>query len=69
MWRHSGWAGLLAGAALLIGQTEDARIFVDYRVVMIPMRDGARLETAILTPRNARCPTVPDRSHTLWDTR
>jgi putative CocE/NonD family hydrolase len=54
MWRHSGWAGLLAGAMLLAGQTEEARI--DYRAVMIPMRDGARLETVILTPRNAKGP-------------
>ena len=34
--------GGLAGAALLIGQGGDARVFVDFQEVMIPMRDGDR---------------------------
>ena len=47
-----GWLG----AVLLIGQDEEARVFVDYREVMIPMRDGVRLQTVLLTPKNAKGP-------------
>jgi putative CocE/NonD family hydrolase len=46
----------LAAAALLLAQTDDERIYVDFREAMIPMRDGARLQTVILTPRNPRGP-------------
>jgi hypothetical protein len=48
--------GGLAGAALLIGQGGDARVFVDFQEVMIPMRDGVRLQTVLLTPRDAKEP-------------
>ena len=48
--------GGLAGAVLLIGQGEEARVFVDYQEVMIPMRDGVRLQTVLLTPKNAKGP-------------
>ena len=44
-----GWLG----AVLLSGQDEEARVFVDYQEVMIPMRDGVRLQTVLLTPKNA----------------
>ena len=47
---------VLAAAVLVTGQTEEERVFVDYQEAMIPMRDGARLETVILTPRNAKGP-------------
>ena len=43
-------------AVLLIAQTEEERVYVDYRDVMIPTRDGARLETVILTPQNPKGP-------------
>src|SRR5947207_1151638 len=32
--------GALAGALLLIGQSEESRVYVDFQEVMIPMRDG-----------------------------
>ena len=48
--------GGLAGAVLLVGQGDDARVFVNFQEVMIPMRDGVRLQTALLTPKN---PTGP----------
>ena len=48
--------GWLAGSVLLIGQGEDARVFVDYREVMIPMRDRVRLQTVLLTPKNSKGP-------------
>ena len=48
--------GGLAGAVLLLGQGDEPRVFVDYREVMIPMRDGVRLQTVILTPRNPKGP-------------
>jgi putative CocE/NonD family hydrolase len=48
---------LIAGAVLLIhAQTEEPRIAVDFREVMIPMRDGAHLQTVILTPKSAHGP-------------
>ncbi|HTS32118.1 MAG TPA: CocE/NonD family hydrolase [Bryobacteraceae bacterium] len=46
----------LAGALLLIGQTEEARVGVNFQEVMIPMRDGVRLQTVILSPKK---PTGP----------
>ena len=48
--------GGLAGAVLLFGQGDEPRVFVDYQEVMIPMRDGVRLQTVLLTPRNAKGP-------------
>ena len=48
--------GGLAGAVLLIGQGDDARVFVNFQEVMIPMRDGVRLQTVLLTPKNAKGP-------------
>jgi putative CocE/NonD family hydrolase len=48
--------GGLAGAVLLIGQGESGRVFVDFQEVMIPMRDGVRLQTVLLTPKNAKGP-------------
>ena len=46
----------LAAAVLLSGQSDDTRVYVDFQEVMIPMRDGARLQTVILTPKNASGP-------------
>src|SRR3954454_12136850 len=54
--RPSLWIGIAAGALLLSGQTEDARIPAKYQEVMIPMRDGVRLQTVILTPKNPKGP-------------
>lgn len=48
--------GGLAGAVLLIGQGESGRVFIDFQEVMIPMRDGVRLQTVLLTPKNAKGP-------------
>ena len=45
--------GVVASVVLLIGQTGDSRVYVDFQEVMIPMRDGVRLETVLLTPKNA----------------
>src|SRR5271157_1112405 len=41
---------------LLYGQTQDARIPVNFQEVMIPMRDGVRLQTVILSPKNPKGP-------------
>src|ERR1039457_7148495 len=56
--------GGLAGAALLIGQGDDDRVFVNFQEVMIPMRDGVRLQTVLLTPKNAQgaLPFLIDRT-------
>jgi putative CocE/NonD family hydrolase len=56
--------GGLAGAVLLIGQGDDARVFVNFQEVMIPMRDGVRLQTVLLTPKNAKgtLPFLIDRT-------
>ena len=56
-------AGLLC-LLLLSGQTEDARVAVNYREEMIPMRDGVRLETVILSPKtsNGPLPFLIDRT-------
>jgi putative CocE/NonD family hydrolase len=48
--------GGLAGAVLLIGQGDDDRVFVAFQEVMIPMRDGIKLQTVLLTPKNAKGP-------------
>jgi hypothetical protein len=48
--------GGLAGAVLLIGQGDDTRVFVNFQEVMVPMRDGVRLQTVLLTPKNAGGP-------------
>ena len=48
--------GGLAGAVLLIGQGDDARVLVSFQEVMIPMRDGVRLQTVLLTPKDAKGP-------------
>ena len=62
--KRASWFGGLAGAVLLIGQGEDPRVFVNFQEVMIPMRDGVKLETAILTPQNAKgaLPFLIDRT-------
>jgi predicted acyl esterase len=58
--------GWLAGAVLLIGQGGDAPVFVDYQEVMIPMRDGVRLQTVLLTPKMPGSNAVSiDRHHTV----
>jgi hypothetical protein len=41
---------------LLYGQTQDARIPVNFQEVMIPMRDGVRLQTVILSPKDPKGP-------------
>src|SRR5947209_18131710 len=45
--------GIAAGALWLGAQTEE-RVHAVYQEVMIPMRDGVRLQTVILTPASAR---------------
>ena len=46
-----------AGAILLLhGQAQDTRVPVDFREVMIPMRDGVRLQTVILSPKGPHGP-------------
>jgi len=45
--------GVVAAAVLPIGQGEDSRVFVNFQEVVIPMRYGVRLETVLLTPKNA----------------
>ncbi len=44
-------AGACAILFLLESQAEDTRVPVDFREVMIPMRDGVRLQTVILSPK------------------
>src|SRR5689334_18912264 len=46
----------LAFAFLLFAQSDEPRIAVDYREVMIPMRDGVKLQTVILTPQHSQAP-------------
>src|ERR1035441_7232426 len=41
---------------LLYGQTQDARVPVNFQEVMIPMRDGVRLQTVILSPKDPKGP-------------
>jgi putative CocE/NonD family hydrolase len=48
--------GGLAVAVLLLGQDDGDRVFVNFQEVMIPMRDGVRLETVLLTPKSAKGP-------------
>ncbi len=48
--------GALVFAFLLAGQPQDTRVPVNYREVMIPMRDGVRLQTVILSPVNPKGP-------------
>lgn len=43
-------------AVFLFAQSEGARIPVTFQEVMIPMRDGIRLETVIIAPRNLKGP-------------
>ena len=53
--RTAIFAGLVY-ALLLSGQTEEARVAVNFQEVMIPMRDGVRLQTVILSPKNSKGP-------------
>ena len=48
------WAALAASIVLAPGQ--ETRVRVNYQEVMIPMRDGVRLETVILSPLNPKGP-------------
>jgi len=45
----------VAYAVVLTGE-EEPRVYVDFQEIMIPMRDGVRLQTVILTPRNPKGP-------------
>src|ERR1700689_3323549 len=45
-----------AWALLLLAQTEDARVPVNFQEVMIPMRDGVRLQTVIVSPKDPKGP-------------
>lgn len=49
------YAGLVC-ALLLSGQTEEARVPVNFQEMMVPMRDGARLQTVILSPKSPKGP-------------
>ena len=40
----------------LLAQTEDVRVPVNFQEVMIPMRDGVRLQTVILSPKDHKGP-------------
>ncbi|HLH19884.1 MAG TPA: CocE/NonD family hydrolase [Bryobacteraceae bacterium] len=61
----------LATVLFLAAQSEEPGIQVNFQEVMIPMRDGARLQTVILSPKNPKGPLpflidrtpygVPDR--------
>ena len=46
----------LATVLFVAAQTEEPGIQVNFQEVMIPMRDGARLQTVILSPRNPKEP-------------
>src|ERR1035441_9608952 len=41
---------------ILLAQTQDGRIPVNFQEVMIPMRDGVRLQTVILSPKDPKGP-------------
>ena len=45
-----------ACALILLAQTPDVRIPVNFQEVMIPMRDGVRLQTVILSPKDPKGP-------------
>ncbi len=47
---------LLLSALCLWFQPQDDAVHVNYQEVMIPMRDGVRLQTVILSPLNAKGP-------------
>jgi putative CocE/NonD family hydrolase len=51
-------------AVFVAAQTDESRIPVNFQEVMIPMRDGVRLQTVILTPKNPKgpLPFLLDRS-------
>jgi putative CocE/NonD family hydrolase len=44
----------IAAALLLWGQADEPRIQVNFQEVMVPMRDGVKLQTVILTPKNPK---------------
>jgi hypothetical protein len=46
----------LAGAWFVCARTEEPRIPVDLQEIMIPMRDGVRLQTVIVSPGNPKGP-------------
>ena len=46
----------LLGALLLFGQTKEERVAVNFQEVMIPMRDGVRLQTVIFSPKKTHGP-------------
>jgi len=45
-----------AAAIFLYAQSQESPVAVDFQEVMIPMRDGARLQTVILSPKNPKTP-------------
>jgi uncharacterized protein len=45
-----------AAAVSLAAQTDEPGVQVNFREVMIPMRDGAHLQTVILSPKNPKGP-------------
>ena len=46
----------LLGAIFLWAQSQENRIPVNFQEVMIPMRDGVRLQTVIISPKNPKGP-------------
>ncbi len=59
------WAAVwMAAAGVLLLAAQDDRVHVNYEEVMIPMRDGVRLQTVILSPQNpkGRLPFLIDRT-------
>jgi putative CocE/NonD family hydrolase len=47
---------VLTTALFLAAQTEEPSIQINFQEVMIPMRDGVRLQTVILSPKNPKGP-------------
>jgi hypothetical protein len=47
---------VLACALFVFAQSDEPRVPVDYQEIMIPMRDGVRLQTVILSPKNPKGP-------------
>ena len=46
----------LSAAVFLAAQPDEPRIQLNFQEVMIPMRDGARLQTVILSPKSPKGP-------------
>src|SRR5271163_4770673 len=56
--------GGVGAAMFLFAQPQDAPVAVEFQEAMIPMRDGVRLQTVILSPKNPKgaLPFLIDRT-------